>query len=110
MENIVGYISTAITVFLFIGAILNYAIIEPLKTADKHNQERWREAKEELQKQANENKNNIILMQQELKKISDKTIEDETNTRNCLQRLTVLEKRVNNLLENCRNCNNRKVD
>lgn len=109
MENFAGYISTGITVVIFICAVLNYAIIEPLKKADKDAQERWREAKEELQKQAEENKYNIMLMQSELKKISDKTLIDETNTKNGLERLTKLETRVNNLLENCRNCNNRKV-
>lgn len=108
MENLTGYISTAVTVFLFIGAVLKYSIIDPLERADKHNTERWNEAKTELQKQAQENKKNIELMRSELKEISNKTLIDENNTKNGLERLTKLENRVNNLLENCRNCNNLK--
>lgn len=108
MNDVGGIITTAIAVFGFIATILKFSVIKPLQIENKHNAERWEEAKERLEKQSDENKKNIKEMQERFEEISNQVIRDAQDTQNGLTRLAIVEKRLNNLLENCRNCNNRK--
>lgn len=102
--SIIDYITGAITVFAFIAGILNYTVIKPLKAADQHHQERWSEAKEQIMSYINEIRSNTNELVAQNTILRERMSADEMNTRNGMQRLDVLEKRVNELLTNCRNC------